>query len=541
MKTFKLMMVLLIISVIVIMISIFNCHSTKLIFRKPMTPIYSHFRLAKSAIHTTVVSNSKEQVKLPQVYKNCTSFSTPSKSLVEIVNPRTVYRVSEQVIIRIEARTANGSIQPFGGDFLRMKLFSKKPYSAIGPDTFIDYDNGTYLATFTLRWQGIVNVSVQLVHSSCVIDIMKGVTQKSIEEGLLFWGKFERQLKKGTSYSENVHCGHVPRQFPYCNVSANHTHGPWFCNKPENTNITCHDWTESSFDMSKSSENLRHLLTDVEYTALERTKIPLTTLPMPSFKVEASNITSSFTTSQLPLCTFQPVPSGIATRGFFRKNIWQPFDCRLTNFKSEQIKSCLNGKSMHFFGDSTARQLYKYVEVLINCTAEGNFWIKLCSQGNVSILFKFHGPPVRIVHSAPIRQISYLTDEIDALKGGPGVYIVVSVWAHIGMPDGHFYKARLISIKSAIDRLLQRSPETRIIVRSANTRDHSIGAFLLVSSDWVALKGERTLREVFSKDERISFLDVWDMTLVQQSHDYIHPHLPTLVQTINYLFTMICK
>ncbi|XP_071854079.1 NXPE family member 3-like isoform X3 [Apostichopus japonicus] len=486
MKTFKLMMVLLIFSVIVIMISIFNCLSTKLFFRKPMTPVYSHFRLAKSAIHTTVVSNSKEQVKLPQVYKNCTSFSTPSKSLVEIVNPRTVYRVSEQVIIRIEARTANGSIQPFGGDFLRMKLFSKKPYSAIGPDTFIDYDNGTYLATFTLRWQGIVN-------------------------------------------------------FPYCNVSANHTHGPWFCNKPENTNITCHDWTESSFDMSKSSENLRHLLTDVEYTALERTKIPLTTLPMPSFKVEASNITSSFTTSQLPLCTFQPVPSGIATRGFFRKNIWQPFDCRLTNFKSEQIKSCLNGKSMHFFGDSTARQLYKYVEVLINCTAEGNFWIKLCSQGNVSILFKFHGPPVRIVHSAPIRQISYLTDEIDALKGGPGVYIVVSVWAHIGMPDGHFYKARLISIKSAIDRLLQRSPETRIIVRSANTRDHSIGAFLLVSSDWVALKGERTLREVFSKDERISFLDVWDMTLVQQSHDYIHPHLPTLVQTINYLFTMICK
>ncbi|PIK51258.1 putative NXPE family member 3-like isoform X2, partial [Apostichopus japonicus] len=441
------------------------------------------------------------------VFRNqVTSFSTFNRSLVQIVNPRTVYRVSEQVIIRIEARTANGSIQPFGGDFLRMKLFSKKPYSAIGPDTFIDYDNGTYLASFTLRWQGIVNVSVQLVHPRCVIDTLKGITQAGIVESFVFIGRFEKQRQNGTSYVEKVQCGLQPRQIPFCNLSANHTHGPWFCNKPENSSISCRDWTHFNFDASKSTKKLKKLITPKEYKALLRS-------------------------------------NGNFNSGFFHKGTWQPFDCRLTHFESEQVQSCLNFKSMYFYGDSTARQMYEYIiQKKINCVDNGNKWMRHCTGQNTTMLFKFHGPPVRKGTPGSVRELGYIADEIDNnQEGGPGVYIILSLWAHLVYPDKTFYRDRLLSVKSAIDRLLERRPETRIIVRSANIREHSIGAFLLVSSDWVALQGERILRDVFSKDERISFLDVWDMTLVQECPDNVHPRETTLIQMLDYLLTMICQ
>lgn len=265
---------------------------------------------------------------------------------------------------------------------------------------------------------------------------------------------------------------------------------------------------------------------------------------MPSFQVEASNITSSFTTSyKLPLCNFQPVPTGISTRGFFHKGTWQPFDCRLTHFESEQVQSCLNFKSMYFYGDSTARQMYEYIiQKKINCVDNGNKWMRHCDGQNTTMLFKFHGPPVRKGTPGSVRELGYIADEIDNnQEGGPGVYIILSLWAHLVYPDKTFYRDRLLSVKSAIDRLLERRPETRIIVRSANIREHSIGAFLMVSSDWVALQGERILRDVFSKDERISFLDVWDMTLVQECPDNVHPRETTLIQMLDYLLTMICQ
>ncbi|KAJ8033079.1 NXPE family member 3 [Holothuria leucospilota] len=269
-------------------------------------------------------------------------------------------------------------------------------------------------------------------------------------------------------------------------------------------------------------------------SSLFSSKVSLTGNRLPSFQVldGGSSAKVSF-----PYCSAVHPPKSIQTSGYILQNKWQPFNCSVKKFNADNIESCLRGKTMHLYGDSTARQMFYYLRDNITCNSKEPF---LCVGNETTVHFKFHGLPVRGKSVVDAKKIRYIAEEIDDLKGGPGVVIILSVWAHFGLPKGTFYRDRLIAIKQAVERLWIRSPETRVVIRSANTREHSIKGFILISSDWIALQGEKTLRSVFGGDDRFLFLDVWDLTLVQQPKDQIHPSEPTLTQMMDYLLTLLC-
>lgn len=465
-------------------------------------------------------------------------FSFPTdfrKSVVEIINPQRYYNICDNVAVRIQARGANGSMKTYGGDYFRTKLYTDKPYSAMGPDYFFDYDNGTYLALFTLRWTGTVRVSVLLVHSSEAVEVLNRTTEGSASTVFTFRGEFQTKTNGGKVQSEKVTCGVAPFKPPMCNESSNHTHGPWFCMMPKNKYLRCQDFFSISMDPT-SKGKLQTSITKEELMLFKSTKVKLSTAKLPLIKILDAGLNSS----RFSICTPGVVPTTVETRGLFYNNNWHPLDCKIKQFQNDQISSCLREKSIHIYGDSTGRQMYDFLAGVLNCSTTKNEYLKDCEIRNHSIHFRFHGPPVRGSQIIPVKTLRYVAEQIDDLKGGPGVVIVLSIWAHFGVPDGSFYRERLQAIKGAIQRLWERSPETQVIVRSANTRGHSIGGFILISSDWIALQGEKTLRSVFSDDKRFSFLDVWDMTLVQRSKDAIHPLEPTLVQIMDYFLTLIC-
>ncbi|PIK53047.1 putative NXPE family member 3 [Apostichopus japonicus] len=322
-----------------------------------------------------------------------------------------------------------------------------------------------------------------LVHPSEAVQILNRTQQGSAATVFTFYGTFETTAPNGTVYTEDVTCGVAPFKPPMCNVSAKHTHGPWFCKKPTNEHLSCDDWAVVFMSTKESSAKLQKTLSKAELAAFKSTKTKLKTLSLPSINVRGA----APDPDALPTCTLAPVTSSVQTRGFYYNNTWQPYHCSLKSFKPNDIQSCMTKKTIHIYGDSTGRQMYYYLQKSTTCD-------------NI---------------------------EISGEKRCVG-------------NDGTFYRDRLEAIKSAVGRLWQRSPETKVIVRSANTREHSIGGFILISSDWIALQGEKTLRDVFSQDRRFSFLDVWDMTLVQKSKDSIHPLDPTLIQIMNHLLTMMC-
>lgn len=136
--------------------------------------------------------------------------------MVEIINPQKYYNICDNIAIRIQARGANGSMKAYGGDYFRIKLFTEKPgYFAVGPDYFFDYENGTYVALFTLRWTGTVRVNAKLVHPSEAVEILNRTTEGSASTVFTFYGEFKTQASDGKNHSEIVICGVAPFEVSY--------------------------------------------------------------------------------------------------------------------------------------------------------------------------------------------------------------------------------------------------------------------------------------------------------------------------------------
>lgn len=88
-----------------------------------------------------------------------------------------------------------------------MKIYSDNPYSSSGPDHFIDYHNGTYVALFTLKWVGNVSVQVSLVHPSEAIPILKRTTLGGQGGKLFEFTGIFKSGKDNNTYEEAVTCG----------------------------------------------------------------------------------------------------------------------------------------------------------------------------------------------------------------------------------------------------------------------------------------------------------------------------------------------
>ena len=91
------------------------------------------------------------------------------------MNPKKVYKVGYVVRIRITARDNTNALKRYGGDYLRVKLYTAQTRSSWAIDVTNDLGNGTYLADVTLRWPGKVVVYVTLVHPSEAIHVLKRI------------------------------------------------------------------------------------------------------------------------------------------------------------------------------------------------------------------------------------------------------------------------------------------------------------------------------------------------------------------------------
>ncbi|PIK57140.1 hypothetical protein BSL78_05958, partial [Apostichopus japonicus] len=333
-------------------------------------------------------------------------------SVVEIINPQKYYNICDNIAIRIQARGANGSMKAYGGDYFRIKLFTEKPgYSAVGPDYFFDYENGTYVALFTLRWTGTVRVYAKLVHPSEAVEILNRTTEGSASTVFTFHGEFKTQASDGKNHSEIVICGVAPFEPPMCNVSATQTHGPWFCMYPKNKKLSCKDWTTISMNPN-SRKQLEGTLSTQELAVFRRTKVHLNTTLLPSIEVRGTPPNET----NLPTCNLPSVPPTIQTNGYFYNNSWRPLNCRVNHFEDNDIGTCLQGKSIHIYGDSTGRQMYDYLQASSRCVSSQNHpYMKSCEKDNLSMQFRFHGPPVRGRQVIPVKTLRYVAEQIDDL------------------------------------------------------------------------------------------------------------------------------
>lgn len=88
----------------------------------------------------------------------------------------------------------------------RVKLFTKKPYSAVNAYQLLDFDNGTYLARFRVLWVGVIGLQVLLVHPAEAIPLFAPTLNGSRAHLQLFQGGFIARDTKGRKHSETTTC-----------------------------------------------------------------------------------------------------------------------------------------------------------------------------------------------------------------------------------------------------------------------------------------------------------------------------------------------
>uniref|UniRef100_A0A670IU57 NXPE C-terminal domain-containing protein n=1 Tax=Podarcis muralis TaxID=64176 RepID=A0A670IU57_PODMU len=426
------------------------------------------------------------------------SSTSAEKSHYRLLQSQSNYTVGNMLLVSLEARDQSGQPKHYGGDFLRAKLHSPELKASVA-GTVEDHNNGTYTLTFPLLWAGAAQVSVRLIHSSETVALLRRI-RDSHPSTVTFRGYF---VDPGQGSKEEVtECNVHPVSGPTCQYVDPGTGERWFCARPQHH--SCNDLVYHSTGIYKN------VLSSAE-------KVFLTTSP--------------------PL----PCHPGLALTnpsGFYYKDVWVSLGCSSRTFPTSDLAlGCLRGKIVHMIGDSTLRQWWEFLLAFIPCKSLG----KNCSgpllavepaQGLV-LRWRAHGIPLRTAKSK-MADMHYLANELDALGGGPDMVVVFTLWAHFTTFPVDVYVRRVHGIRQAVAQLLARSPQTTVVIKSANTGFKSV-----YGSDWLSLQLDNILRAMFA-GMKVAIVDAWAMTSCHYLPGNIHPGKVIVQNEVNAFLSYVC-
>ncbi|KAM4675868.1 NXPE family member 3-like [Discoglossus pictus] len=454
------------------------------------------------------------------------SFSTsPKNCQYHMWNSQSVYKVGDNLEVLIKSLDHVGQPKTYGGDFFQAKLHSPKLKAGVTGQVK-DYGNGSYLATFLLLWPGEVQVHIRLIHSSEAVAVLKDKRERNPEK-VYFNGYF--QFNGSSAVTE---CNVEMPGSDICIYQDPQSGDTWQCIKPQN--FPCDSWVYHSMGGYRKVTNS---LEDSLLSGAVTNQIihgSVTTV-----NVQSTNHTIDII-SHLPVCKTgleSPQPSG-----YYYNDIWTSLVCLIHYFpKPTDARSCLKGKDIHMFGDSTLRQWFEYLEKFIptlkRIDLHGNYksgpLLAVDPDIGLALRWRAHGLPLR-TSKTMTSDLHYEAAHLAGIGGGPNTVVVLTIWAHFTTFPVGVYLRRLAAIHKAITYLLLRSPQTTVLIKSANTGYKSI-----YGSDWLSLQLDILLRAVF-KGMPVTVLDVWDMTSCHYLPENIHPGPPIIKNEVDLMLSYIC-
>ncbi|XP_063786988.1 NXPE family member 3-like [Pseudophryne corroboree] len=451
--------------------------------------------------------------------------TSPGHCDYHLLNVRETYRIGETLEVLITARDHRGRPKEYGGDYFRAKLHS--PALKAGVTGHVkDHGNGSYLATFLLPWPGRAEVQIRLIHSSEAVAVLKK-KRESHPEKVYFYGYFQFN-----GSSKVMECNLELLREDVCTYRDPVSGDTWQCVRPQK--LPCDSWIYHSMG------GYRRVTDKLETSLLSG---PVTNKVI-SGKVSPISVTSHNSslelTSKLSAC--RPGQKSRQPSGFYHGDNWRSFACLGRHFpQPSDALACLRGKDIHMLGDSTLRQWFEYLERFIpslkRIDLHGNYksgpLLAVDATAGLAMRWRAHGLPLR-TSKTMVSDLHYEEAHIAGISGGPYTVIVITLWAHFTTFPVRVYLERLNRVRKAIASLLFRSPQTTVIIKSANTGYKSI-----YGSDWLSLQLDILLRATF-KGMAVTILDVWDMTSCHYLPDNIHPRPPVIRNEVDLMLSYIC-
>ncbi|KAI8510146.1 Neurexophilin [Branchiostoma belcheri] len=423
--------------------------------------------------------------------------------------------VGDTLRVVILAQDKQGNMTTNIGDYFRASILNLKTKSgAVG--IVEDHRNGTYTATFRLLWAGEVSIRVQLVLPRQAIDVIERTVREHPVDKIMFVKRYIVGKAK-----IDTRCNVDPAVFnttaPVCNYSDPHAGARWYCEKADN--ISCN----TSGYHGRLSTTVK-LLKDGEEKLFSRG------LNGVKKSISGSPSKINVISGLDPLVNRTRCMPGLPTppvSGFYAGGVWNSLVCHNRHFSNQsEWRKCLRGKTLHFMGDSTIRQWYEHLVKILNLTDsplpdaihQTGPLLARDTVNNITVKKRSHGPPLRCAWTRTFH-LQYVANVIDEIEGGPNDVVGITLWAHFTTYPVDMYRERMEAIRAAIQRLHQRSPDTLVVIKSANTRMGNE----LVAGDWLAYQLDLVMREMF-EGMKVVLVDAWEMTTAQQWHkDVIHP------------------
>ena len=504
-----------------------NCLQGKLPQVKGLTNL-SH-SLPKWLVNAYPVELNEADQPLVQTVEYKTSemkLSCPKYFDAHIKDPKPKYKLCDNVELIITARDCNRKELTSGGDFIWTWLKTETIKASETQDGNVtDIGNGTYIAKFTLRWTGKITPIVAIVSSREEISFLKEWREK-YPFRFAYNGIFKRGNKTIITpchltpwMNLTFTSVKVDTTRHLCNYSDPNTGMPWFCIKKP-------DFPCSSFDYSRGDTE-REKLYDNSISKFSNSKSFVFIKQIKPTTIDVVDDKLPFSTCEmekLPSCaTTIPSLHSSKTSGFYFKNVWVSLQCNKRRFNKSSIAESLQNKTIHFFGDSTVRQWLEYILKVLGqemCVKQfGATRVGYSKAANSTVTFTFQGFPIRGRHS-PAAFTDYIPNRLDSLIGGPDVAIVLTLWAHFTASSLDYYKRRLLTVKSAIERLLKNYHGTRIFIKSANAREKGV----IAVRNWYAWECDLMMRKLLGTMPGVVVIDVWDMTIGHHTGFRIHPN-----------------
>ncbi|XP_040202866.1 NXPE family member 3-like isoform X2 [Rana temporaria] len=472
------------------------------------------------------LTNLLKMIEWPLAPTNVSlEFSTyPKTSEYFIINPRATYMIGESLEVLIIAKDHKGRTKNYGGDYFHVKLHSLSLKAGVS-GSVTDHNNGSYTARFILQWSGETMISVRLMHSSELIAILHQ-QRDTRPDKVFFKGYFEKN-----GIREVVECNFdLPGQ-DVCEYYDRQNQEKWVCQRPKN--LPCDSYRDHSSGGNRKiqSEEEKPFFS----MSLIDQEIPsnlgsLNVLPL-------KNVTNGTNVACIAGLK-NPNPSG-----FYYQDVWKSLVCSNKHFDNHTMATkCLAGKMVYMFGDSTMRQWWEYLVDFIPTLKQINLHVIHHNPGpllatdaefNYLVQWRAHQKPLRMERSG-IQELRYISSELDRLGNRKGMIIVITCWSHFLTYPVGVYIHRLHHIREAVVRLLERSPETTILIKSANTGyrfDHG--------SDWLSVQLDILMRAMFSKLP-VTVLDVWQMTSCHREPENLHPIKVIIKNEVDLMLSFIC-
>ncbi|XP_071956890.1 NXPE family member 1-like [Antedon mediterranea] len=437
----------------------------------------------------------------------------------------------------IEARDTYNTHSRRGGDFWYATI-RNKVVNVAGKIT--DFDNGTYEAKFFATQSGEYDVEIVLVHPSETTDFIEK-TLWSMEDRASWDGKFTSNV----TY-EITKCA-LGVQFNYsnkCMYSFALAMGKtvFLCDKPKQTILSCDSLTSLKSKIPLIERIFSQLL--AAHAALFHKSVTYVRILNGPLKInitETNEATIYKLLTGLPKCKAD-LPVTLSD-GFWVKDTWTSLRCKSKQWTTAEIKQCVKGKQLYFFGDSTTRQWTVGLLDLLglrktNMTKRPNAKLTYHSSDVLNLTFHFH--PYSIGHSpCPYRIGRWEYEIMDNLDSSTCNYIiVVSPWAHYTQWVKDSFIDRLYLLRQTILRLRKRCPNTVFVAKTPKPRNHDTGTSLLYTGDRLIYDVHSFYLDIF-KDIGIHIIDVWDMNLAYPCANRIHMPMKVIYQELHLFLSHV--